>query len=147
MIQNGKQIGASVGPCCRVLMATGAIGLAVALVAARRLEPDPRGYGTHEQLGLPPCSFRVIANRSCPSCGMTTAFVHVLRQEPIEAVRSNAAGALVALSCVALVPWSLASAAAGRLLGVWSVERWLLAIACIVVAVSLVSWGLRLLLF
>src|SRR5690606_27831172 len=30
---------------------------AAVLVLARMLEPDARGHGTHEQLGLPPCGF------------------------------------------------------------------------------------------
>ena len=39
----------------------GLVALAVMLAAvyavAARLEPDPKGYGTHTQLGLPPCHF------------------------------------------------------------------------------------------
>ena len=38
----------------RVLLATAALGVAVGFWEARRLEPDPRGFGTHLQMGLPP---------------------------------------------------------------------------------------------
>jgi hypothetical protein len=45
----------------------GAIALAVSLT------PDPSGYGTHRQLGLPACSYRVNTGRPCPHCGLTTS--------------------------------------------------------------------------
>ena len=41
---------------------------------ARSIEPDQRGYGTHEQVGLPPCTFIRVFNVRCPTCGMMTSF-------------------------------------------------------------------------
>lgn len=41
-----------------------------------QLTPSAMGYGTHEQLGLPPCGFLTITGYPCPSCGLTTSFVH-----------------------------------------------------------------------
>ena len=38
-----------------------ALGLAVLLGVARALEPSPQGRGTHQQLGLPPCTFEVLS--------------------------------------------------------------------------------------
>ena len=38
------------------------------------LAPRDAAYGTHEQLGLPACSFLSRTGYPCPSCGMTTAF-------------------------------------------------------------------------
>lgn len=46
--------------------------LSVLLVAAS-LEPRACGYGTHTQLDLPACSFRVRTGWPCPSCGLTTS--------------------------------------------------------------------------
>lgn len=40
------------------------------------LTPSANGYGTHEQLGLPPCGFLMITGYPCPSCGLTTSFAH-----------------------------------------------------------------------
>lgn len=37
------------------------------------LKPDPRGYGTHRQLGFPPCTTFLFTGRPCPTCGMTTS--------------------------------------------------------------------------
>jgi Protein of unknown function (DUF2752) len=40
------------------------------------LKPDPRGSGTHQQLGLPPCGFYATTGYPCPTCGCTTAVSH-----------------------------------------------------------------------
>lgn len=54
------------------------LGLAVlALVGIGVLglwvDPDPRGFGTHEQLGLAPCRTMEWAGIPCPGCGVTTS--------------------------------------------------------------------------
>lgn len=50
--------------------------LLLVLVIAAGLAPDPRGEGTHTQLGLPPCGWATHFGKPCPTCGMTTAFAH-----------------------------------------------------------------------
>jgi hypothetical protein len=87
------------------------IGFGIALL----LDPDPRGYGTHQKLGLPPCTFRLLFGRPCPGCGMTTSFSHFVRGQFVEAARANAAGTLLAAVCALLIPWCLWSARSGRL--------------------------------
>lgn len=64
-------------------------GCAAVLAAARVLHPDARGYGTHQQLLLPPCGFHLITHLPCPSCGMTTGFALMARGQVLSAARAN----------------------------------------------------------
>jgi hypothetical protein len=93
--------------------------LAALLVTAARLVPDERGHGTHEQLGLPPCTFSVIFHHPCPACGMTTAWAWLMRGHIVRAVEANAGGTLLALLSLVAAPWLLVSAVRGRWLGGW----------------------------
>jgi hypothetical protein len=45
------------------------------------LTPDPRGYGTHEHLFLPPCYFQFFFHIPCPACGLTTSFALLAKGE------------------------------------------------------------------
>ena len=49
------------------------------LTAAATIDPNPRGVGTHEQLGLDPCQFELGTGVPCPTCGMTTSFAYFVR--------------------------------------------------------------------
>src|SRR4051794_22616187 len=81
----------------RVLMIFLAAGLMGLLGLARWLEPDPRGYGTHTQLGLGPCAFAVLTGRPCPTCGMTTSFAWLTRGRLDRSWQANPAGCLIAI--------------------------------------------------
>jgi len=120
-----------------------ALALAGALGLARWLEPDDRGYGTHEQLGLPPCAFRALTGIPCPSCGMTTSFAWVVRGHLRAAARTNLAGCLMAISAAGLIPWCLASAVIGRTIGLRSPERAAVGAVLLVVGISMAAWTVR----
>lgn len=64
------------------------------------LSPDPRGFGTHEQLGLPPCISTKFAGAPCPLCGMTTAFSLMAHARPFDAFCAQPAGAALFGICV-----------------------------------------------
>ena len=70
------------------------------------LKPNPNGFGTHQQLGLPPCTIRMIFQVPCPSCGMTTSFANFVRGRWISAIQANAAGFLLAVISLLFLPWS-----------------------------------------
>ncbi len=102
-----------------------------AAATARVLEPDPRGFGTHEQLGFPSCQMLSLTGVPCPFCGMTTALAHIVRGRVLDAFSTHPAGTILFLSGVCGVFGALASEhrrrvwwssfarfGAGRLLGV-----------------------------
>jgi hypothetical protein len=96
------------------------------------------------QLGLAPCAFAQVTGQPCPTCGMTTSFAWFARGRFDRSWRANAAGSVLAPVCVALIPWLLAGAAWGRPLGCRSLERPLTGLLVATVALSLLSWTIRL---
>ena len=129
----------------RLLVGWSAIGLLALLAVAAWLKPDPQGLGTHQQFGLPPCTFRVLFGLPCPTCGMTTAWAHLVRGELGDAFLVNAAGALLAMLAIAAVPWLVGSAIRGRWFGRapnGNVVAWMATGICLI---AFVQWGLRLL--
>jgi hypothetical protein len=128
----------------RVALVGIAMGLAAALAVAVYLRPSERGFGTHQQLGLPPCAFRVWFGLRCPSCGMTTAWSHMVHGHPIRAVLANAGGAASCATALVCVPWLLVSGARGRWIFRPPGELTLAVAATAFVAVTLLDWALRL---
>jgi len=134
------------GACGRVLLAAWGVFLLSGFLLSASLDPDPRGYGTHQRLGLPPCSFQILFGINCPSCGSTTCFAHFVRGQWVSAVQSNSAAFILALVCAAMIPWSWYSVWNGRLWHVASPATslmWLLIGLC---SLSLGQWIVRMLL-
>lgn len=128
----------------RIGLVAMAATLIALLVVAARLEPDPRGFGTHEQLGLYPCTTMYFWGIRCPACGMTTAWTRLLHGDVWGALRANLGGVLLAGVALAAIPWALGSAARGRWAGVgpgdWSVAGGL----ATVVGITLIEWAWKL---
>lgn len=134
---------AALAPPLRLAVAALGLGLGLLLVVAAYLTPNPSGHGTHQQLGLPPCTFLIVFRHRCPACGMTTAWSHVVRGQVLPAVRSNVAGAATAVAALAAAPWLLACAVAGRWLGFVPHERGMMWAGWTVAGVAIVDWALR----
>jgi hypothetical protein len=118
--------------------------LCVPLAVAYRLEPSPQNRGTHEQLGLPPCSFVVWFGRPCPACGMTTSWAHLIRGNLIGALRANVGGTLLGILTLVAIPWLLLSVALGRWIA-WVPNSDTVAwVGTAIVIVMLIDWGVRL---
>ena len=96
------------------------IGLAVAvpcwavLAVAVLLTPDPRGYDTHTQLGLSPCSLPATTGYPCPTCGMTTAFAWMGEGRPLKAFAVQPFGALLCVAMVAAAVLATAQSVTAR---------------------------------
>ncbi len=92
---------------------SGLIVLAL-LIIASTLEPNPEGFGTHQQLGLPPCTSVVLFGWRCPACGMTTSWALLLHGRIVEALATNVAGVAFALIAIAYLPASCYFTLVGR---------------------------------
>lgn len=128
----------------RMAMIVGGTILLSLLIVAAVLKPNPRGMGTHRQMGLPPCSMVMLVGARCPSCGMTTSWAHLMRGNVLGAVRANSGGTLFALAAIAAGPWLLLSGIAGRWRFWQPDERILVGIGLTMIAVTIVDWALRL---
>lgn len=62
------------------------------LAVARYLTPDGRGLGTHEQLGMPPCTFAASFGVECPACGLTTSVAHAVRGDVLSSMACHRGG-------------------------------------------------------
>ena len=98
--------------CFSVLLGVGPLLL---LGVAMSLRPSEAGLGTHQQLGLPPCSMRVMFGIRCPACGMTTSWAHFTRGHWWQSVKANPGGFLLAVYCFPFVACCFWTAAKGRL--------------------------------
>ncbi len=117
------------------LAAFGVLGLAAVL------RPDPTGFGTHRQLGLPGCTFLLRTGYPCPTCGMTTAFAHASRGHWLTALRGQPMGFLMWLACLGTGIGGVSAVATGR---TWTLNwfrvspGWLVAV---LVGLLLLSWA------
>lgn len=115
------------------------VGLALTLLLlARSLDPSGRGYGTHQQLGLPPCSSILLWDTRCPACGMTTSWSYLMRGQLVSAWYANAGGTLLGLIALAYIPAICYYLARGY----WSRQGWLsFSLALSLSAALLVAFG------
>nr|WP_255712941.1 DUF2752 domain-containing protein [Rhodopirellula sp. JC740] len=98
----------------RLAVGLSALGLAALLVTARVLEPAAGGLGTHQQLGLPPCSMRVLFGVRCPACGMTTSWSWLTRGDLMASAEASLSGMLLGLYALVVVVLGLRWAGSGR---------------------------------
>src|SRR5262249_29719492 len=92
------------------------------------------------QLGLPPCSFKVITGMPCPSCGMTTSFALFVRGDLWDSVQANFAGTFLAIMCFLYVPWAVGSIWRDKFLWIKSVETTFLRLLVTFMALMLTRW-------
>ena len=139
----------SVNPVVDRVVSAAIILIAAAMVLLLlSVSPDDRGHGTHEQLGMSPCSWAQGPDGfPCPTCGVTTAASHLVHLQPLQAVATQPFGAALALAGLALAVLAL-----GCLVGRKSFLDFLawLPYGSIVVGFTvllLLSWGYKYLTF
>ncbi len=129
--------------CLRVTVACIALIPLTLLIIAGNLDPAEKGLGTHQQLGLPPCSLRLLAGIRCPACGMTTSWSYFARGNWLASINTNAGGFLLALLCILMTVLAAQVVRFGRLPSP-RVQAWLTMSGAGVLAVTLVDWIIRL---
>lgn len=92
------------------------LGVLVMFGVGLYLTPDARGHGTHQQLGLPPCTIHFLTGRPCPSCGLTTSVSAILHGQFALAWRANPIGFLIVGAAIAVALNSLIALTRGRTL-------------------------------
>ena len=112
------------------------------LIVARCLSPSPVGMGTHQQLGLPPCTFDTLLGMRCPTCGMTTSWAYVTRGQVVSAWQANPGGVCLAIVSLVCGVWPWAMAWRGRYWALMS-TKWSLAILLAIAALTLLDWAVR----
>jgi hypothetical protein len=122
-----------------------AVGLIAVFGVAAWLNPylangEARLMETHLQLGLQPCTFKKFTGIPCPSCGMTTSFALLMHGDLWNSLRANAVGTLLAIVCLAFIPWSLVSIVCKRLLFIGAPERAALVLVIVFVGLMMLRW-------
>jgi hypothetical protein len=125
-------------------LALAGLALLTPLAIAACLRPNPLGMGTHQQLGLPPCTFVTLFGIRCPSCGMTTSWSHFVRGQWWQALQANVGGCLLAAIVAVSGSWMLLAAVSGRRPARTPREGMLAAGAVCLVLITLADWVVRL---
>jgi len=101
-------------PECFCLVLTLSCAVLVTAPIVLGLEADPRGYGTHEQLGLPPCLIMKFTRFPCPTCGLTTAVALAARFRLGAALVAHPFGFILYVGACAVLAWNLVALATRR---------------------------------
>lgn len=112
------------------------------LVVAAGLEPSRSGLGTHQQLGLPPCSMQFLFDLRCPSCGMTTSWSHFSRGQWAQSAAANLGGFLLAAGVLPLAAVALRCGLSGNLPSV-KTQQFVTVAAGSIMLITLIDWVLR----
>ena len=127
-----------------LILGAALVGIAALVVLGVWLDPDPRGFGTHEKLGLPPCTPMHLWNVPCPGCGVTTAVSLAAHGHLWPAFTTQPFGLLIAIGIPLFVLWCVVHTLRGRDLN-HEVGRMRVGLLWIgVAAVMVASWGYKL---
>lgn len=130
------------------LYAAGVLAGVVAIFAvAAHLNPNGLSQGVHEQLGLPPCGFVVMAGLPCPTCGMTTSFAHTIRGHVGQAVHAQFAGFVLAAFTLAAGVFAAYAIVSGRRPAVNWYKINPMHVVWVCCGLFVAAWGVKILFF
>jgi hypothetical protein len=116
--------------------------VAIVLLNPYEADGESRKMGTHQQLGLPPCTFNEMTGVPCPSCGMTTSFTLLMRGDVWHSMQANFAGTALATFGLLFIPWALASAFFGRFVFIRRLEMVVFRLAVVFLILLFGRWGI-----
>jgi hypothetical protein len=113
------------------------------LGVAWSLAPATQGFGTHQALGLPACTWPARFGVPCPSCGMTTAFAYAAKGRLLDSFVTQPMGCILAVATGMAFVGSAWTLVTGRT--VWPVyERlWSARAAWLIGIAALLAWGYK----
>lgn len=79
-------------------------------------QPDSRGHGTHEQLGMAPCSWPRLHGMPCATCGVTTSASLLLHGRPVDAFLTQPFGMLLTLAGILFIVLAISHLVRGECL-------------------------------
>ena len=101
----------------RVLAGLLGTGCLAVMVLAAWLDPSPEGHGTHTQIGLNECTWVMLFDTPCMTCGMTTAYAHAADAEFGASFTTQPMGMVLSVATAATFWLTLLVAATGSTLG------------------------------
>ncbi|MFN9717846.1 MAG: DUF2752 domain-containing protein [Planctomycetota bacterium] len=121
------------------------VGIVAVFVVASLMQPDPAGYGTHQQIGLPSCFVQKMIGRPCPHCGLTTSFCWMVRGQLGAAWNASPSGVALAFILVDFGTLSLQVLRKGRWLPHIRFGHHVRNVSAVWLVLSLLVWFFRLL--
>lgn len=107
------------------------------------LVPRSGGFGTHEQIGLPSCSFLVQTGYPCPSCGLTTSVVSMAHGRLWRAFEAHPFGVLLFAGIVFYGGVGVAELLTARSISPVLRPRWWWVLVAL--GAMLAGWGVKIL--
>ncbi len=122
-----------------LVVGTAILAAAVLVSLGLFLTPDPRGVGTHEQVGLRPCTTMELWGIPCPGCGVTTSVTKATQRNFWGSFKNQPFGFLCFLFGIAFVVWTPIAHFRGR--DLWAdfnslrLGRWLV-VSCVLAGLA-----------
>lgn len=134
-------------PTQRISSALVAVASLALILTAASLSPASQGHDTHTQLGLSSCSWPILYEAPCPTCGMTTAFAHAADISPLQSLKSQPFGAMLALATAAAFWICLHTALTGSLAAPTALSQFSPRSLYFILGLALAAWVYKIVVF